>query len=109
MSSVVLYVHETDLEEQVDYLAAMTGATVFEKLVPFLTTHIVCSQETQQLRAVLGRMYSQAMAGSTSNKAALTTDNKNVELVTIEWLKSSLLAQKPLPVTNFRPEVVKIS
>ena len=50
--------HETDLEEQVDYLAAMTGATVFEKLVPFLTTHIVCSQETQQLRAVLGRMYS---------------------------------------------------
>ena len=74
LNSATLYVYDNQLEQECEVLAAMTGATLFDKLVPFLTTHIVCKQETQQLRAALGRMYSLNMAGSSSNKNALTTD-----------------------------------
>lgn len=91
LKDCVLYVHETDLEDNCDLLAAMTGATVFYNLVPFLTTHIICTKETVQLRTTLGRMYSETIAGSASNKNALTSDVSAVDLVTIEWLKNCYL------------------
>lgn len=103
-----MYVHETDLEQNCELLASMSGATIFDKLVPFLTTHIVCTKETVQLRTALGRMYSDTMAGSATNKAALTTDQSAVELVTLEWIKVSLVNQRLSPVRDFRPEIVKI-
>jgi hypothetical protein len=42
LNSATLYVYDNQLEQECEVLAAMTGATLFDKLVPFLTTHIVC-------------------------------------------------------------------
>lgn len=46
MQDVIIYVYEKDLDRTTEVLASMTGATIYSTLVPFLTTHIVCSKET---------------------------------------------------------------
>lgn len=108
LQDCVLYVYENELESVVDQLAAMTGATIFDKLVPFLTTHIICLKESVQLRTALNRMYSQTMEGAGSAKAAFTTDQSPVELATVEWLKQCLVKQRVLSTGDFKPEVLRI-
>lgn len=89
-----------------DKLAALTGATVFDKLVPFLTTHIVCKNETPLLRANLGKMYSSALEGTSNKTSAFQVEA--VELVTIDWMLQSFLKQTQLASKAFRPPMVKL-
>lgn len=42
-------------------------------------------------------MFSLNKEGASSSKQAITTDSNLVELVTVEWLKTSLLSQMVVP------------
>ena len=108
LEETVIYVYDSELENDVELLSSLTGATIVDQLVPFLTTHVICLKETPQLRAGLARMFSQNKAGANSNKAAITTDSNLVEIVTIDWLKSCLLQQKVCSTLDYKPEIVKI-
>jgi hypothetical protein len=53
-------------------------------------------------------MFSLNKAGATSQKSAITTDSNLVEIVTVDWLKASLLAQSVIPTAQFKPIVDKV-
>jgi len=66
LEDVILYVYDAELDSDVELLSSITGATIVDQLVPFLTTHVVCLKETTQLKAGIARMFSLNKAGATS-------------------------------------------
>lgn len=92
LEDVVLFVYDAEIESDVELISSLTGATIVDQLVPFLTTHVVCVKETTQLKAGIARMFSLNKAGASSQKSAITTDSNLVELVTVDWLKACLLS-----------------
>ena len=66
LEDVVFYVYDSELDSNVDLMSSLTGATIVDQLVPFLTTHVVCLKETHQLKAGIARMFSLNKAGATS-------------------------------------------
>ena len=86
MEDVVIYVPEDEPEEthsEVERLACLTGALVFGQMIPFVTTHVVCTKETTELKQNLKKIQFRQQKGATSQKAALTTENMSFSLVTV--------------------------
>ena len=108
LEDIVLYVYDSEIESDVELISSLTGATIVDQLVPFLTTHVVCLKETPQLKAGIARMFSLNKAGASSQKSAITTDSNLVELVTIDWLKACLLSQSVVPTIQFKPIAEKV-
>ncbi len=94
LEDVILFVAEDELESMVEEFCCMTGATKVDTVTPCLTTHIVCKEETPALRSMLGSIHAKVTSGATSAKAALTTERSHVDLVTPDWLKACMVAQK---------------
>ena len=49
MADVIVYVPEDEKKEVhdlVERMACQTGAIIFSEMMPFVTTHIVCTKET---------------------------------------------------------------
>ena len=107
LEDVILYVAEDELEPLVEDFCCLTGATKVDTVTPCLTTHIVCSKDTPELRSLIGSIHAKVISGATSAKAALTTERGHLDLVTPNWLKVCLLRQKQVKIGQFRPEVVK--
>ena len=107
LEDVILYVAEEELEPLVEELCCLTGATKVDSVTPCLTTHIVCTRDTPMLRSMIASIHAKVTSGATSAKAALTTERSHLDLVTPNWLKSSLIKQKQQPVGLFRPEKVR--
>ena len=93
LSDCVLYIYDQKVEQEVWDFACLSGAPVFNELIPYLTTHIVAQQETPDLRQKLNELHAACNKGATSNKAALTTESVQIELVTMDWLKICLCRQ----------------
>lgn len=109
LEDVILYVAEDELEALAEEFCCLTGATKFDQVTPCLTTHIVCTRETPELRSMIGSIHAKVSSGATSAKAAMTTERSHLDLVTLDWLKASLVAQKQAKVSLHKPEVVKAS
>jgi len=92
LEDVILYVAETELEALVEEFCSLTGATKFDQLTPCLTTHIVCSRETPELRSMIGSIHAKVTSGATSAKAAMTTERSHLDLITPNWLKACVLS-----------------
>jgi hypothetical protein len=71
LTDVVLYVASKEIEDRVRDLAALTGAIIVSELVPCLTTHVVCLEETFELRSALNSIYSRAIYGVVFSRDAL--------------------------------------
>ena len=107
LEDVILYVADDDLDPLVEELCCLTGATKVDTVTPCLTTHIVCLKETPDLRGMIGSIHAKVTHGATSMKAALTTERSHLDLVTPDWLKACLLAQREVKMNPYRPMVVK--
>jgi hypothetical protein len=46
LEETVIYVYDSELVNDVELLSSLTGATIVDQLVPFLTTHVICLKET---------------------------------------------------------------
>ena len=57
LKDAVLYIASEDLVDQARDLAALTGALIIPELVPCLTTHVICTRETFELRTSLNNMH----------------------------------------------------
>ena len=74
-SDVVIHVwDEEELMNETQQLANLTGATLLNDLVPFLTTHVVCLKETQLLRSRLNSLHARNIQGAMNMRKALSTD-----------------------------------
>ena len=107
LEDVILYVAEEELEPLVEDFCCLTGATKVDTVTPCLTTHIVCTKETPELRGMIGSIHAKVSSGATSAKAALTTERSHLDIVTPNWLKVCLLRQRLVKTSLFRPEVIK--
>ena len=99
----VLFIYDKKLEKEVSDFAGLSGALVFSEIVPYLTTHIVTTTETPELRQIIASIHTRTNEGATSHKAALTSEAVAIELVTPEWLKDCLCQQKQVSESNYRP------
>lgn len=107
LEDVILYVAEDELEPLVDDFCCLTGATKLDTVTPCLTTHIICSKETPELRGMIGAIHAKIASGATSAKAALATERSHLDLVTPDWLKVCLLQQRSVKTGPYKPEVIK--
>ena len=94
LEDVILFVADDELQTIVEEFCCLTGATKFDQVTPCLTTHIVCSKETPELRSRIGSIHARVTSGATSAKAAMTTERSHLDIVTPDWLKASLINQK---------------
>ena len=58
LRDTILYIFDEKVAEVTKCFANLTGATVFNELIPFLTTHIVTDSETPELRHRLAQLQS---------------------------------------------------
>ena len=50
LDDVNIHVYDEELDDEVRLMSFLTGVTVLDDLIPFVTTHIICLKETQELR-----------------------------------------------------------
>lgn len=62
----MLYVYDEEQAYRVRELAALTGATVIDDLVPEIVTHVVTLSETPHLSQVMRTLQTQAQRAHTS-------------------------------------------
>lgn len=106
LADEVLFIYDSEEAEVIEKLANLTGATIVDEIIPYLTTRIICTKQTPHLRSIINSLHSRAVEGAVSNKAALTTDAISVEITTPEWLSACLVKQIVVDAGEYKPPIV---